>query len=119
MDSFIGELFDNRYLIEKRLGSGGMADVFLARDESLGRRVAIKILAERYAQDDAFLERFRREATAAAGLSHPNIVSVYDRGQAAGTSYIAMEYLNGPTLKDEIPGRAPLPEAEVMTWVSQ
>ena len=113
MDSLIGELFDNRYRIERRIGTGGMADVFLARDESLGRRVAIKILAERYAQDEAFLERFRREATAAAGLSHPNIVSVYDRGQASGTSYIAMEYLNGPTLKDEITSRAPLPEAEV------
>ena len=78
--------------------------------------VAIKILAERYAQDEAFVERFRREATAAAGLSHPNIVSVYDRGQASGTSYIAMEYLNGPTLKDEITSRAPLPEAEVVNW---
>jgi beta-lactam-binding protein with PASTA domain len=119
MDSLIGELFDNRYRIERRLGTGGMADVFLARDETLGRRVAIKILAERYAQDDAFLERFRREATAAAGLSHPNIVSVYDRGQATGTSYIAMEYLNGPTLKDEITGRAPLPEAEVVNWATQ
>ena len=96
-----------------------MADVFLARDESLGRRVAIKILAERYAQDEAFVERFRREATAAAGLSHPNIVSVYDRGQASGTSYIAMEYLNGPTLKDEITSRAPLPEAEVVNWAVQ
>ncbi len=119
MDSLIGQLFDNRYRIERRIGTGGMADVFLARDETLGRRVAIKILAERYAQDDAFLERFRREATAAAGLSHPNIVSVYDRGQAAGTSYIAMEYLNGPTLKDEITGRAPLPEAEVVNWATQ
>ena len=119
MDSLIGELFDNRYRIERRIGTGGMADVFLARDESLGRRVAIKILAERYAQDEAFVERFRREATAAAGLSHPNIVSVYDRGQAAGTSYIAMEYLNGPTLKDEITSRAPLPEAEVVNWAVQ
>ena len=119
MDSLIGQLFDNRYRIERRIGTGGMADVFLARDETLGRRVAIKILAERYAQDDAFLERFRREATAAAGLSHPNIVSVYDRGQAAGTSYIAMEYLNGPTLKDEITSRAPLPEAEVVNWAVQ
>ena len=119
MDSLIGELFDNRYRIERRIGTGGMADVFLARDETLGRRVAIKILAERYAQDEAFVERFRREATAAAGLSHPNIVSVYDRGQAAGTYYIAMEYLNGPTLKDEITSRAPLPEAEVVNWATQ
>jgi eukaryotic-like serine/threonine-protein kinase len=119
MDSLIGELFDSRYRIERRVGTGGMADVFLARDETLGRRVAIKILAERYSQDAAFVERFRREATAAAGLSHPNIVSVFDRGQAAGTSYIAMEYLNGPTLKDEITSRAPLPEAEVVNWATQ
>src|SRR5919201_1053124 len=119
MDSFIGELFDNRYLIEKRLGSGGMADVFLARDESLGRRGAIKNLAERYPQDEGFLERFRREASAAAGLGHPNIVSIYDRGQAAGTSYIAMEYLTGPTLKDEISRRAPLPEAEAVNSPEQ
>jgi eukaryotic-like serine/threonine-protein kinase len=119
MDSLIGELFDSRYRIERRIGTGGMADVFLAHDETLGRRVAIKILAERYSQDAAFVERFRREATAAAGLSHPNIVSVYDRGQAAGTSYIAMEYLNGPTLKDEITSRAPLPEAEVVNWATQ
>jgi len=119
MDSLIGELFDSRYRIERRIGTGGMADVFLARDETLGRRVAIKILAERYAEDDAFVERFRREARAAAGLSHPNIVSVYDRGEAGGTSYIAMEYLNGPTLKDEITGRAPLPEAEVVNWATQ
>jgi beta-lactam-binding protein with PASTA domain len=119
MDSLIGELFDNRYRIERRIGTGGMADVFLARDELLGRRVAIKVLADRYARDEAFVERFRREASAAAGLSHPNIVSVYDRGQASGTSYIAMEYLNGPTLKDEITSRAPLPEAEVVNWATQ
>src|SRR5919204_24816 len=119
MDSFIGELFDNRYLIEKRLGSGGMADVFLARDESLGRRGGIKNLAERYAQGEGVLERVRRQASAAAGLGHPNIVSIYDRGQAAGTSYIAMEYLTGPTLKDEISRRAPLPEAEAVNWAGQ
>ena len=95
--SLIGELFDGRYLIERQLGSGGMADVYLATDQSLGRKVAIKILSDRYARDAGFVERFRREASAAAGRSsHPNIVTVYDRGEAEGTSYIAMEFLDGP-----------------------
>jgi eukaryotic-like serine/threonine-protein kinase len=115
----IGELFDGRYRLERRIGSGGMADVYLARDASLGRQVAIKILSDRYAQDDGFVERFRREASSAAGLNHPNIVSVYDRGEAEGTYYIAMEYLDGPTLKDEIVRRAPLPEAEAIAWATQ
>jgi beta-lactam-binding protein with PASTA domain/predicted Ser/Thr protein kinase len=115
----IGELFDRRYRLERRLGAGGMADVYLATDESLGRQVAIKILSDRYAQDDGFVERFRREASAAAGLNHQNIVAVYDRGQAEGTYYIAMEFLDGPTLKDEIVRRAPLPEAEAVNWSTQ
>ena len=115
----IGELFDRRYRLERRLGAGGMADVYLATDQSLGRQVAIKILSDRYAQDDGFVERFRREASAAAGLNHQNIVAVYDRGQAEGTYYIAMEFLDGPTLKDEIVRRAPLPEAEAVNWATQ
>ena len=75
-----GSLFADRYRLERKLGSGGMADVWLAEDQELGRRVAVKILHERYANDEQFVERFRREATHAAGLSHPNIVSIYDRG---------------------------------------
>jgi serine/threonine protein kinase len=102
VDNIIGEVFDRRYRLERRIGEGGMADVYLAEDETLHRRVAIKILADRYTQDDGFVERFRREATAAAGLNHPNIVSIYDRGEAEGTYYIAMEYIEGPTLKEEI-----------------
>jgi eukaryotic-like serine/threonine-protein kinase len=117
--SLIGELFDGRYMIESRLGSGGMADVYLATDQSLGREVAIKILSERYARDADFVERFRREAAAAASLRHPNIVTVYDRGEARGTSYIAMEYLDGPTLKEEIGHRAPMPEPEVIGYATQ
>ncbi|MGZ4430078.1 MAG: protein kinase domain-containing protein, partial [Gaiellales bacterium] len=119
MDSMIGQLFDGRYRVERRIGSGGMADVYLAQDETLHRRVAIKILADRYTQDEGFVERFRREATAAAGLNHPNIVSIYDRGQYDGTYYIAMEYLEGTTLKDEINARAPLPEAEALGYAQQ
>jgi hypothetical protein len=72
-----------------------MANVYLAEDQELGRSVAIKMLDERHSQDEQFVERFRREAKNAAGLSHPNIVSIYDRGQAEGTYYIAMEYLEG------------------------
>jgi len=101
-DTLINTLFDGRYRVLRRLGSGGMADVYLAEDQQLGRRVAIKILNERHAHDEQFVERFRREAKNAAGLSHPNIVPVYDRGEAEGTSYIAMEYLEGRTLKQLI-----------------
>src|SRR6266568_1616527 len=82
-----------------------MADVYLAEDQELGRRVAIKILDGRHANDDQFIERFRREAKNAAALNHPNIVSIYDRGNAEDTYYIAMEYLDGKTLKELIVGR--------------
>ena len=108
-DTLINTLFDGRYRIVRRLGTGGMANVYLAEDEELGRRVAIKILNDRHASDDQFVERFRREAKNAAGLSHPNIVSIYDRGEAEGTYYIAMEYLEGRSLKDRIVAEGPLP----------
>jgi serine/threonine-protein kinase len=117
--SLIGQVYDGRYLIERQIGSGGMADVYLATDQSLGRKVAIKILSDRYSRDAGFVERFRREAAAAAGLRHPNIVTVYDRGEWMGTSYIAMEYLDGPTLKEEITRRAPLPEPEAINYATQ
>ena len=91
-----------------RLGAGGMADVFLAEDQQLGRKVALKLLYRRFAEDPGFVERFRREAQAAAGLQHPNVVSVYDRGDYDGTYYIAMEYLPGRTLKQLIREEAPL-----------
>jgi eukaryotic-like serine/threonine-protein kinase len=107
-DTLINTLFDGRYRILRRLGTGGMANVYLAEDEELGRRVAIKILNDRHASDDSFVERFRREAKNAAGLSHPNIVSIYDRGEAEGTYYIAMEYLEGRSLKDRIVAEGPL-----------
>ena len=113
-DTLINTLFDGRYRILRRLGRGGMADVYLAEDEELGRRVAIKILNDRHAADEQFVERFRREATNAAGLSHPNIVSIYDRGEAEGTYYIAMEYLEGSTLKDIVLQRGPLDVGEAI-----
>jgi eukaryotic-like serine/threonine-protein kinase len=108
-DTLINTLFDGRYKIIRKLGSGGMANVYLAEDQELGRRVAIKILNERHANDDQFVERFRREAKNAAGLSHPNIVAIYDRGEAEGTYYIAMEYLDGRSLKELIIARGPAP----------
>ncbi len=103
-----GTIVDSRYKIVSRLGAGGMADVFLAEDEQLGRKVALKLLYQRFAEDPGFVERFRREAQAAAGLQHPNVVSVYDRGSYDGTYYIAMEYLPGRSLKQLIRQEAPL-----------
>ena len=97
-----GQRIGDRYTLVGRLGSGGMADVWLARDEMLNRRVALKFLHERFAQDAQFVERFRREAEAAAGLQHPNVVGVYDRGEADGRHWIAMEYVEGAALKDLI-----------------
>src|SRR6202795_869698 len=108
-DTLIDSVFDGRYRIIRKLGSGGMANVYLAEDQELGRRVAIKILNDRHAGDDQFVERFRREAKNAAGLSHPNIVSIYDRGEAEGTYYIAIEYLDGRSLKELIVARGPAP----------
>jgi serine/threonine-protein kinase len=108
-DAFLNGTFDHRYVILRKLGTGGMADVYLAEDQELGRRVALKLLNERHANDEQFVERFRREAQSAAGLNHPNIVSVFDRGQAEGTYYIAMEYLDGRTLKDLLVRNGPPP----------
>lgn len=97
-----GSVVDGRYRVLSRLGTGGMADVWLAEDQHLQRRVALKVLHRRFAQDREFVERFRREAEAAAGLQHPNVVAVYDRGEFEGTYYIAMQYVEGPTLKQLI-----------------
>jgi serine/threonine-protein kinase len=103
-----GTVVDDRYRIVCRLGSGGMADVYCAEDTQLGRRVALKVLYGRFAADAEFVERFRREASHAAGLQHQHIVAVYDRGEWDGTSYIAMEYVDGRTLKQIIQAEAPL-----------
>jgi len=104
-------VIDGRYRIERRIGSGGMADVYLAGDLQLDREVAVKILHRRFAQDPEFVERFRREASNAAGLQHQHIVSVYDRGEWDGTYYIAMEYLQGRSLKQIIQDYGPLDPA--------
>src|SRR6266511_1651581 len=118
-DTLIDTLFDGRYRIVRKLGTGGMANVYLAEDEDLDRRVAIKILDERHASDEQFVERFRREAKNAAGLSHGNIVSIYDRGEAEGTYYIAMEYLDGRTLKELLVRFGPPPIRIAIGYVRQ
>jgi serine/threonine-protein kinase len=102
-----GTVIDGRYRVLSKIGAGGMADVYCAEDTHLGRKVALKLLHSRFAQDQEFVERFRREASSAAGLQHPNVVGVYDRGEFDGTYYIAMEYCEGRTLK-EIVGRTAL-----------
>jgi serine/threonine-protein kinase len=101
-------IIDGRYRVLHRVGSGGMADVVCAEDLQLGRKVAIKLLHRRFAQDAEFVERFRREASSAAGLQHPHVVAVYDRGSWDDTYYIAMEYLEGRTLKKLVQEEAPL-----------
>src|SRR5918997_5389161 len=103
-------LIDGRYELRGQVGSGGMADVFLAHDEVLDRDVALKMLKDKYTENDEFVERFKREAQSAAALSHPNIVPIFDRGASEdGTYYIAMEYLSGGTLKDRILSKGALP----------
>src|SRR6188472_2098328 len=118
-DTLSGTLFAGRYRIARKLGGGGMADVYLAEDQELGRRVAIKMLHAKYANDEQFVERFRREATHAAGLSHPNIVSIFDRGEFDGSYYIVMEYVEGRTLKELIRSRGPCPVAVAIAYTRQ
>jgi serine/threonine-protein kinase len=104
-----GSVIDNRYDVARTLGSGGMGEVYLARDRTLGRDVALKVLRSQFANDKESAERFKREALSAARLSHPNIVQVYDRGDTEdGSSYIAMEYVPGGTLKDRIVENGPI-----------
>src|SRR4051812_46731067 len=91
-----------------------MADVYCAHDAHLDRDIAIKVLHRRFAQDQEFVERFRREASSAAGLQHPNVVGVFDRGKHDGTYYIAMEHLPGRTLKEIVTSEAPLPQEQVV-----
>ena len=97
-------VINDRYEVKRRVGRGGMADVFLAHDLLLGRDIAVKVLFPEFAVDPKFVERFRREAQSAASLSHPNIVNVYDWGKFEGTYFIAMEFVEGRTLADILKG---------------
>ena len=118
-DTLSGTLFAGRYRVARKLGGGGMADVYLAEDQELGRRVAVKMLHGRYANDEQFVERFRREATHAAGLSHPNIVSIFDRGESEGSYFIVMEYVEGRTLKELIRSRGLCPVPVAIAYTRQ
>ncbi|MEA2185866.1 MAG: eukaryotic-like serine/threonine-protein kinase [Solirubrobacteraceae bacterium] len=107
----IDSVVDERYRVISHLGTGGMAEVYCATDLQLGRKVALKVLHERFAADDEFVERFKREASSAAGLQHQHVVSIYDRGEWDGASYIAMEYVAGRTLKQLVHEDGPLDPA--------
>src|ERR1700716_4141639 len=98
----LAEVFSNRYEIQRGIARGGMAEVYLARDQLLDRPVAVKVLFPEYARDESFVERFRREAQSAANLTHPNIVAIYDWGQERGTYFIVMEYVRGRSLRDVV-----------------
>jgi eukaryotic-like serine/threonine-protein kinase len=112
-------IVDGRYRILRRIGSGGMADVYCAEDTQLGRQVALKLLYPRFAEDEQFVERFRREASSAAGLQHPNVVQVFDRGEWDGTYYIAMEFLPGRNLKQIVREHGALEPALAVDLVIQ
>lgn len=110
----IGAVLSNRYEILEKLGGGGMAVVYKAKDTLLGRLVAVKVLRDQFAQDETFVKRFRREAQSGARLSHPNIVSIYDVGRHEDDHYLVMEYVEGTNLKHLIQEKAPLPEKQVV-----
>jgi beta-lactam-binding protein with PASTA domain len=112
-------IIDGRYRVLSRVGSGGMADVYLAEDQLLGRHVAVKLLHHHFAEDQEFVERFRREASSAAALSHPNIVAIFDRGEWQGTYYIAMEYVAGRSLKTIVREQGALNPATAIDIVVQ
>ena len=112
-------IVDGRYRVVNRIGSGGMADVYCAEDLQLGRQVALKVMHSRFAEDPEFVERFRREARNAAGLNHQNVVSVYDRGEWDGNYYIAMEFLDGRSLKQIVQQQGPLPPEQAIDLTVQ
>jgi len=116
----LGDTLGDRYVLSDLLGSGGMAEVFLARDQMLGRDLALKVLKEHYAKDERFVGRFLKEARSAASLNHPGVVQVYDQGRLEdGRYFIAMEHVPGGSLKDLIVGRGPLDPAEAALLASQ
>src|ERR671933_2009173 len=114
------DLLPVRYRGPHRIGRGGMGEIFRATDSVLGRAVAIKILGERYAQDEAVRQRFTREALAAARLSgEPNIVTIFDVGEHRGRPYIVMEYLPGGSLDDVLNDDGAQPPQRVFRWLEQ
>ena len=105
----VGEVLADRYELEELVGTGGMSSVFRAHDRLLERKVALKLLREEYTSDGDYVERFRREARSVAQLSHPNIVTVIDRGESDGRQFIVFEYVEGENLKELVERRGPLP----------
>ena len=112
----IGTMLSNRYRLESKLGSGGMSTVYLAVDETLGRKVAVKVLHQEISDQQDQLERFRRESRAVAQLSHPNLVGVIDAGEEGGRPYIVFEYVPGQTLKQRISAEGGLPLDEATAY---
>src|SRR5437762_14008207 len=99
----LADVFSNRYEIQRGIARGGMAEVFLARDQLLDRPVAVKVLFPEFARDPSFVERFRREAQSAAGLNHPNIPAGYDWGPERGSDFLVLEYVRRRAVRD-VPG---------------
>ncbi|HBJ34617.1 MAG TPA: serine/threonine protein kinase, partial [Planctomycetaceae bacterium] len=104
----------NDYQVLRRLGRGGMADVYVALHQSLDRQVALKVLRRQLASDSEYVERFRREARAAAKLNHPNIVQVYEVGRSGDHHYIAQELIDGPNLKERVEREGPMAPDEAI-----
>ncbi len=117
--NMIGRVFNNRYQITERIGIGGMAEVYRAQDNVLGRLVAVKVMLPQYAADENFTQRFKQEAASAANLQSPYIVNVYDWGQDDGTYYIVMEYVRGSDLKTAIKQRGAINQRKVAEIGSQ
>ncbi|MET0259740.1 MAG: protein kinase, partial [Gaiellaceae bacterium] len=115
----VGELIADRYELEELVGTGGMSSVYRANDRLLERDVALKVLHDRFTVDGDYVERFRREARAVAQLSHPNIVTVIDRGEQDGRQFIVFEYVDGENLKTLIEREGPLPEREAIELALQ
>ena len=115
----VERVLDGRYALEMQVGSGGMADVYRAKDQLLERTVAVKILHQQYENDTEFIGRFQREAKAAARITHPNIVNVFDVGIAEGRHYIVMEYVPGRTLKERIKEEGPVPAPQALQIARQ
>ena len=114
-DPLIGTLVDGRYQVVARIARGGMATVYEAIDTRLDRTVALKMMSAALAEDPGFVTRFRREARAAAQLSHPHVVAVFDQGEAAGLPYLAMEYVPGRTLRDVLRDYGALTPEQALT----
>jgi eukaryotic-like serine/threonine-protein kinase len=115
----VGELIADRYELEELVGSGGMSSVYRAHDRLLERSVALKILHEQFTRDEDYVERFRREARSVAQLTHPNIVTVIDRGEQDGRQFIVFEYLDGMNLKELVDRDGPLPVSEAIELALQ